>query len=309
MAATTKPDDSGLQDLGMISSEQNEPQSEALRGAPVVTLDQEGEPPPVLLESDIVDITEVDPIALPLSGNTVRLELPTTQPWDDLGRGHTVRLERPVSPAPFGADPYAPVLDHTAPLPSREAIEELSSPRPAAGAPPGEGNWPVDEATGEVATRAMPVQEMMRRRASADNPASGGAASISAAPAPAPARRFKLWASAALLGTAAVFAALSFWDGAAEERVVEPAPQVAKKPTKAAAAPSGPARGAVTRITPAAASSASVDQSKAIEALVSGDLTKAAALYESLASDHPQVPAYREAARILRDKARPSEHN
>jgi hypothetical protein len=74
---------------------------------------------------------------------------------------------------------------------------------------------------------------------------------------------------------------------------VEPAPE---PPPVAPVQPSGKASAAP-------ASSAKTPQREAADAVAGGAYDKAARLYEELARAHPEVPAYAEAARIMKAKA------
>lgn len=86
-----------------------------------------------------------------------------------------------------------------------------------------------------------------------------------------------------------------------DDEVVEPEPPKAPKP-KASAAPS--AAPGPTAKPPAPAASVKTAERVAIDAVVAGSYEPAAKMYDELAKTHPENPAYKEAARILRAKAK-----
>lgn len=163
-----------------------------------------------------------------------------------------------------------------------------------------------------AATQLVPVEELMALWPKHARRVRGGRTEL-VRPPPLPAarkarRRALRGAGAAALGLAL---GLSSGGGAARlqgqpERV--PAPSAALAPSthrpaqeRPAPQPAGPTPVAKPVAVRAKTPRASVGA--AAEALAAGDLPRAAVLYERLAEQEPQTPAYAEAARILRTGA------
>jgi hypothetical protein len=172
-------------------------------------------------------------------------------------------------------------------------------------------------AADDGATRNVPIDEIIRRRkqveaaktpalANADKPAEGAARtgfadklrSIS----------WISWLKYAAVATLAVLGIVMLLPNSPEPVAkapsTKPAATVARPSSAADPAKLATATSPVS-IIPSVPTEAqnSREQREAIDALVAGDLARAVAVYEKLAVAHPKVPAYREAARILKEKA------
>jgi hypothetical protein len=223
------------------------------------------------------------------SGHTVVARTPCC----DETRGRTVRLSPPPEPYPVTSTGRGHTRPLTPPPPEANLRPPVSSPLENPGTARDES---------DVVTRAVPIQELLRRR-QATRPEPEACSTPTALTPPKGRVGWTRWLSLAVLCAGAVLWILA--PKRSSERphdVSMPLPTtslgagapVSETPPAAPATIAGPTKPGDT--------TGPSDQAAAIDALVSGELQRAADLYEQLARSKPHAVEYREAARILRDK-------